>query len=419
MPAPTTTTGVQGTTNIGPNVNTAGTGGNQYADYMAQFLDYLTNPAAYGGIPQIPATSTNVTTTSPQTQLYGYPGLNQQASQFVSTGLAGQLDPSVLANIGQTGAQRGWGTGSMDSPNANAAVAQMLGLTTRDIQQKAMENYMNLLNVTPRDTTQTQTIDNNVLQSIYAAAPNPMDAALANLAAQWLALQAGNEAGTPPGGGGFNLNPGRGAGTTPPPGGGTDVGSGPGPTGGTGPFTTYSPPSGAGLPPGLSYYTGGAGGAGGGTAAVSPFTGGGNMEAGGLGTYIGDGLYLTMSGTIVDANGNPIDLGVGGEGGGGSYAAGGGGGAAGGDLIPMGEGMFMTPDGQVVDQEGNPVDIGGENSQEYWLGGGDWTQPLPDTSIPSDNLGLGMSGYTDVGGGDSGYGYYYYGGGANAASIYG
>lgn len=252
---PVSFTGVQGSTPTGPNIYSNAGMTNPLAGYLAQFMPYLTKPSAYGSVPNIPATSTNTTTSSWAPNLPNYAGLAGQASDLASTWMKGQLSPDVIANMATAGAERGVAMGSPGSPNANAAYLRALGLSSQGLQQQGLQDYESLLAGAPRTTTSTQTIDNNVLKALYAAAPNPMDAALANLAAEYLGLQAGagTQGGT--GGGGYTITPGAGGGINtnaplPP-----DTRSG-GPYSGTGPF---SPPPGTptnaslGLPSGLSY----------------------------------------------------------------------------------------------------------------------------------------------------------------------
>lgn len=169
----------------------------------------LYNPAAYGKVPVIPATSTTKTgqVAGWTTALPGYEGLAGQASGLAGKYMAGQLPADVLSNITTAAAERGIATGSPGSPNANAAYLRALGLSTLDLEQRGMQDYINLLNASPRTTTTdtTQTIDNSVLKAIYEAAPDPYLAAMANLQARLSGEGAGKKAGAGGGGGGFTI----------------------------------------------------------------------------------------------------------------------------------------------------------------------------------------------------------------------
>jgi hypothetical protein len=165
------------------------------------------NPAAYGTVPVIPATSTNTSTseTTSTPNLPNYDALASAASLISQNQMAGQLNPQDLANAQTWAAQRGVATGTgFGSPNNMAAYQQFLGLSAQQLEQQGLTNYEGLLAGAPRttDTTGTQTIDNNVLAAEYAAAPNPYAAAMANLAAQEAGLSGGAGAGAGTGVGG-------------------------------------------------------------------------------------------------------------------------------------------------------------------------------------------------------------------------
>lgn len=170
---------------------------------------YIYNPAAYGGIPNIPPTSTNTSTsTSTWTpNLTNYELLSGQASNIASNQMAGHLNPWDLANAQEWAAQRGVITGTgFDSPNNMAAYQHFLGLSAQQLEQQGLTNYNALLAGAPRttDVSGTQTIDNNVLKAITDAAPDPYAAAMANLAAQRAGLAGGSGA---VGGGGTSQSP--------------------------------------------------------------------------------------------------------------------------------------------------------------------------------------------------------------------
>lgn len=60
-------------------------------------------------------------------------GLENLSSANIGNALAGQVDPSVLAQLGQRAAERGVATGSPTGPGSNAAYLRALGLTTMDL----------------------------------------------------------------------------------------------------------------------------------------------------------------------------------------------------------------------------------------------------------------------------------------------
>lgn len=170
----------------------------------------LTNPAAYGGVPVIPPTSTNssTNTSSWNTSLPNYDALASVASMNIGNQLNGTLNPQDLANAQQWAAQRGVSTGTgFDSPNNTAAYQQFLGLSSQQLEQQGQTNLNAGLAAAPRTTTSagTQTTDNNVLAAEMAASPNPYAAAMANLAAQQAGLAGG--AGAAGGGGSQSGNP--------------------------------------------------------------------------------------------------------------------------------------------------------------------------------------------------------------------
>lgn len=169
--------------------------------------DAVDNPFAYGSIPDIPETTTNITrTTSGWTPtIPDYEILAPQASKLAETQMSGKLAPDVIAQIAQGAAERGVAIGAPTSPNADAAYLRALGLTSQGLQQQGMANYLSLLSQSPRITTSEaqQILSNNVLRAQMAAAPDPYAAAMANLAAQRRGLAAGGAAG---GGGGYPVS---------------------------------------------------------------------------------------------------------------------------------------------------------------------------------------------------------------------
>jgi len=66
----------------------------------------------------------------------GGAGLEAQSSGNISSALAGQLDPSVLQQLGQQSAERGIMTGSPNGPGTNSDYLRSLGLTSLDLMDK-------------------------------------------------------------------------------------------------------------------------------------------------------------------------------------------------------------------------------------------------------------------------------------------
>lgn len=238
---------------------------------------YIYNPAAYGSIPNIPPTSTNTTTSSWTSQLPQYEALSGQASGLAGSWMRGELAPDVISNIQRQAAERGIRTGvGPGSPNANAAYLQALGLTTQQLQQTGLQDYLQLLAQSPRTTTQQQVIDNNVLQAITSAAPDPYSAALANMAAQAAGLRGGAGAG---GGTTFPGTPLTGEGA---------IGSGPtyGGGGGTGEDTRTITPGTPGL------------------GAIDPATGFYRLPTGNMINYGTGAIGSEFAGEVVDQSGD-------------------------------------------------------------------------------------------------------------------
>jgi hypothetical protein len=64
----------------------------------------------------------------------GGAALEQTSSANISNALAGQLDPSVITQIGQRSAERGVSSGSPHGASTNAEYLRALGLTSLDLQ---------------------------------------------------------------------------------------------------------------------------------------------------------------------------------------------------------------------------------------------------------------------------------------------
>lgn len=162
-----------------------------YPTFISGVTDYLHMPGAYGSVPDIPETTTNLQTQDWMTQLPDYGALSTQASGLARSQMAGQVPQDVIQQLQQQAAERGISTGMPGSDASNAAYLRALGLTSLGLQQQGMQSYLNLLSQSPRSTTQKTVTSNNVLKAIYEAAPSPFMAAMANLQGQQGGLAAG------------------------------------------------------------------------------------------------------------------------------------------------------------------------------------------------------------------------------------
>lgn len=94
----------------------------------------------------------------------GGAGLEEQSSGNISQALAGQLDPSVLQQLGQQSAERGVMTGSPSGPGTNADYLRSLGLTSLDLMNTG-QNWL------------TQATGRNPSAPIYSAGNQVLTAA--------------------------------------------------------------------------------------------------------------------------------------------------------------------------------------------------------------------------------------------------
>ena len=72
-----------------------------------------------------------------------------QRGQVTNQMLKGQVPDDVLAQLSQSGAERGIATGSSGSPNANSAWLRALGLTSIDLQEKGSDMLSKSIADTP------------------------------------------------------------------------------------------------------------------------------------------------------------------------------------------------------------------------------------------------------------------------------
>ena len=139
------------------------------------------------------------------TAIPGYAGLQGQAVQNIGNQLAGTLSPDVVAQINQQAAEAGIATGAPGSPATEAADLRAMGLTSQQLQQQGQSNLTSLMGATPLGNlfdvssqlvTPAEQQAAQQAANVLGAAPNPTQAAAANLQALEQAEQAGSAAGT-------------------------------------------------------------------------------------------------------------------------------------------------------------------------------------------------------------------------------
>lgn len=178
----------------GPNAAAEGLAKAQ--SYNKSF-DPLNNPAAYGSapapvMPQItgPAATAAAIGAGNQvnSQLPGYAGDLGLVGQNIASDLKGEVSPDVMAELQQTAAEQGISTGGA----TGAAYLKALGLTSLGLEQTGQQDLQSILSSLPGAriaenpafyTTTGQDLEARQQNSLWAAAPNPMAAARAGLAA--------------------------------------------------------------------------------------------------------------------------------------------------------------------------------------------------------------------------------------------
>lgn len=143
--------------------------------------------------------------TSLNLNLPNYQQSNQVLGGNILSKLQGQVPQDVLNQIGQFGAERGVATGSIGSPNSNAAMLRALGLTSLDLQNQGAQQFSQAIAQTPQGAqfnpysflvSPQQQQEAQYQANLLNAAPVPSSAQYAGLNA----LQSGRQAGY---GGGF------------------------------------------------------------------------------------------------------------------------------------------------------------------------------------------------------------------------
>lgn len=186
--------------------------------------------------------------------------------------LGGQIDQPTINNLEQVSAERGVATGSIGSPNSNAALMAALGRTTQGTEQLGMQNLSSLISsapVGPQFNPASMLVDPAQQQeaqqyaNTLAAAPDPAAAANAELAALYAGRSAGQGANPAPAPAPANRFPGY-----------ASVASPPNLRAGGGTSSTFTPAAGMGTPAAYGSSSGYGTSAGGGTMNDIP---GGNF----------------------------------------------------------------------------------------------------------------------------------------------
>lgn len=157
----------------------------------------LNDPAAYGSapapvMPQITGPSATAAAIGAgnqvNSQLPGYAGDLTTVGQNIEADLKGEVSPDVMAELQQTAAEQGISTGGA----TGAAYLKALGLTSLGLEQTGQQDLQSILSSLPGAriaenptfyTTTGQDLEARQQNSLWAAAPNPMAAARAGLAA--------------------------------------------------------------------------------------------------------------------------------------------------------------------------------------------------------------------------------------------
>lgn len=131
-------------------------------------------------------------------------GLETQSSANIGSELRGQLPADVLRLLQQQGAERGVATGTVGSPNNNAAYLQALGLTSLGLEQTGQQNLSSAVARNPAapifdPVSQLMT----PYQSSELALQRQSEADRMALEQQRLALEAAHAGGGGGGGGGY------------------------------------------------------------------------------------------------------------------------------------------------------------------------------------------------------------------------
>jgi hypothetical protein len=170
-------------------------------DYSGMYGGGYGGASAYGYVPQPTTPSSTIGTVGPQAIAAGQavnnqlPGYNQSVANVganVQSETAGQLPADVVQQLQYGAAERGMATGSPGSPNANAAYLRSLGLNSLQLTNTGEQNLNAATAALPGQSIAQNPnfylnpnlqYEAGLQNSIFAAAPNPYAAAMANLGA--------------------------------------------------------------------------------------------------------------------------------------------------------------------------------------------------------------------------------------------
>lgn len=162
---------------------------------------------AYGLVPNLPAYTTDTTQrigtdAYPQLiqKLPDYLGMVEQSSENLGAMGRGIVPEDVVAEIYQTGAEGGIGSGSYGGPRNLSAIRRMLGLTSYGIMKDFETALTGAVARTPiqQNDIENVTQDLEAIRAQYAAAPSPEEAAEAEEAAAARGVNAGGAGVTTP-----------------------------------------------------------------------------------------------------------------------------------------------------------------------------------------------------------------------------
>lgn len=137
-----------------------------------------------------------------QLNLPNYGAMTGTSSQNILSLLQGQVPQDVANQIAQMGAERGVATGSIGSPNSEAALLRSLGLTSLGLQQQGEGELSNAIARTPTGqqfnpqsflTTPQQQQEAQYAANTIAAAPDPTAAANMQLATSLFGMNYGRQ----------------------------------------------------------------------------------------------------------------------------------------------------------------------------------------------------------------------------------
>jgi hypothetical protein len=139
-----------------------------------------------------------------QLNLPNYGAMTNQSSQNILSLLRGQVPQDVANQIAQMAAERGVATGSIGSPNSEAALLRSLGLTSLGLQQQGESELTGAVGRTPTGqqfnpasflVSPEQSQEAQYLSNLFAAAPDPTQNALSQLENSLLGYSFGRQQG--------------------------------------------------------------------------------------------------------------------------------------------------------------------------------------------------------------------------------